>query len=113
LHGADLRGANLGGANLGDANLGDADLGGANLHGADLRGAKNYNNSHNFAIEIIRRQDIKSFTEKEWAVIGIISTHRICWEEIIKEYKKPCLSIFKKLKKYGFGEYLDELSSQR
>jgi len=113
LRGADLRGANLGGvdlryANLGGANLGGADLGGADLRGADLGGAKNYYNSHDFAQEIIRRQPTKTFTEKEWAIIGQILVHRLCWETIKKRWNKKALPIFKKLKKADFGEFEKE-----
>jgi hypothetical protein len=105
LVGADLRGADLRGANLRDADLRGAYLRGAYLVGADLRGAKNYYLSHDFAIEIIRRQDIKFFSDKEWAIIGKIATHRICWDEITTDYK-PVLSIFKKLAKLGYDEFL-------
>jgi len=114
LEGANLRdayleGANLRGANLRDANLEGANLWGANLRGANLEGAKNYYNSIDFAIEIIRRQEIKYFTPKEWQIIGQITVHRLCWEEIRKDYK-DVVSILKKLDKLGWGEYLKEFS---
>jgi len=54
--------------------------------GADLEGAKNYSHSHDFAIEIIRRQELETFTEKEWAIIGQVYVHRLCWDDIKKEY---------------------------
>ncbi len=101
------KGADLGGANLRGADLRDADLGDAFLGDADLGGAKNYFTSHDFALEIIRRQDIKHFSDKEWAIIGKISVHKICWEEITQHYKSA-LSIFKKLEKLGYGEYLNK-----
>jgi hypothetical protein len=111
LRGANLRGADLGGADLGSANLRGADLGSADLGSADLRGAKNYFMSHDFCIELIRRQPIKTFTNKEWTIIGILSTHQLCWEEIIKNYK-DAKSIFKKLAKAGFDEYLKKFDEK-
>ncbi|MHA1428614.1 MAG: pentapeptide repeat-containing protein [Candidatus Helarchaeota archaeon] len=115
LRGADLRGANLWGANLWGANLHGANLRGANLWGADLHGAnlrdanlwgaKNYYSSIGFAVEIIRRQKMKAFTDKEWSIIGQVITHRFCWGSIKKNYNKKVIPIFKKLTKAGFGEY--------
>jgi len=139
LGGADLRDANLGGANLGGANLGGANLGGANLGGAylrdanlggadlryanlggadlryadlggaDLRYAKDYYNSHDFFQELVRRQSVKTFTSSEWASIGQVIVHRFCWDTIRNKYYKPMESVFKNLKKVGFGEYLEQL----
>ena len=116
LGGAYLGGAYLGGAYLGDADLGgadlrDADLGGAYLRGADLRGAKNYSMSHDFALEIIRRQDIKLFSDKEWMIIGQIAIHRICWDRITSNYK-PAISIFEKLDKLGYPEFMKKLKGE-
>ena len=91
--GADLRGADLEGANLR----------GAYLEGADLIGAKNYSGSHDFAQEIIRRQNIDHFTDEEWSAIGKVLTHRLCWGEI-KEIK-AAQSTFEKLSKAGFDEF--------
>ena len=79
-------------------------LGGANLGGAELRGVENYYRSHDFAIELIRCQDIKFFSDEEWATIGKITTHRLCWGEITKNYKSA-LTIFEKLAKIGWDEY--------
>ena len=111
LDGANLSGAYLSGANLSGANLYGANLYGANLDGAYLSGAKNYYNSHEFAIEIIRRQNIDYFSDEEWAVIAKIFIHRLCWDRIMK-YKKSVLVIFKKLADLGFDEYLKHLESQ-
>ena len=136
LWGAYLEGANLGGAHLEDAHLEDANLGGAHLEGAHLegahlwganlggayledayledaylKGAKNYYNSIDFAIEIIRRQEIEFFTPKEWAIIGQVYVHRICWEKIRKDYK-GILPVLKKLDKLGYGEYLKTCKEQ-
>ena len=114
LRNADLRDANLRGADLGGANLRYADLGGANLRGADLRGAylrdaENYSENHDFAIELIRRQKLEVFTEKEWSIIGQISIHRLCWDTIRNRFGKSraLLKIFKVLKDAGFPEYYD------
>jgi len=112
LGGADLRGADLGGADLRGAYLGGADLGDADLGGADLRGAEHYYGSHDFAIEIIRRQKVKIFIQKEWAVIGQIVIHRFCWDTILKKYKKEGISIAKKLAKAGFDEYLKRIKER-
>jgi len=83
-------------------------LRGAYLWGVNLRGAKEYYMSHDFAKELIRRQDIKYFTEKEWAIIGQILVHRICWDKIKKDYGKKVLPIFKKLAKLGYKEFLEK-----
>lgn len=100
LVGADLRGADLVGADLRDANLW-----GAYLRGADLRGAKNYSESHNFFAEIIKRQSIDYFTEKEWSIIGKVIIKRLCWDSIKKEFGKDLLRSLKKISTLGFDEY--------
>ncbi len=87
------------------ANLGDAYLRGADLVDANLGDAKNYLNSHDFWIEIIRREKIETFTEKEWSIIGQVSIHRLCWDSIKKRYGKKIMLIFKKLSKAGFDEW--------
>jgi len=109
LRDANLRGADLRDANLRDAYLGYADLRYANLRYAYLGDAKNYYNSHDFALEIIRRQKIKTFTQREWAIIGQITIFKPCWNTILKKYKKQGLSITRKLAKIGFDEYLKKL----
>ena len=105
LRDADLRDADLGGANLGGADLRDADLRGAYLRDAYLRDAKGYVNSHDFFTEIIRRQKVEDFTTSEWAMIGVILVHRICWDSIQKRYDGKIMPVFKKLAKVGFGEW--------
>ena len=105
LGGADLRGAYLRGADLRGAYLRDADLRGADLGGADLRDAENYLNSHDFFIEVVRRQPIKTFTNNEWAMIGQITIHRLCWDSIKKRYNKKIMPVFKKLSKVRFDEW--------
>ena len=105
LRGAYLEGAYLGGAYLGGAYLGGADLRGAYLGGAYLEGAKNYLNSHDFFKEIIKRQKLETFTNPEWAIIGQIIVHTLCWESIKKRYGKKVMSIFKKLSRAGFSEW--------
>mgnify|MGYP001617152423 CR=1 FL=1 len=105
LEGAYLRGANLGGAYLGGAYLGGANLGGAYLGDANLGGAKNYVSSHDFWLEIVRRQKVGDFTDKEWMIIGQVFTHRLCWDSIKEKYGKEAMPIFQKLSKAGFGEW--------
>jgi len=112
LDGTNLGGANLDGAYLYGANLDAANLYGANLGGANLDGAKNYYMSHDFCMEIIKRQSIKTFTEKEWAILGQIMIHRICWENIGKRYGKKILPIVRKLAKCGFDEYLRKFKGE-
>ena len=102
--------ANLSGANLSRANLSGADLSGAYLYGADLSradlsGAKNYLSSHDFFQEIVKRQDSKTFTSKEWVCIGQIIVHRLCWSSIKKRFNKGAVGVFKKLAKVGFDEW--------
>ena len=89
------------------ADLRSADLRGADLGGAYLGGAKNYKNIHQIAIEIAKRQPLEYFTEKEWSFIGKIAIHFFCWDKIKEIGGKTALSIFKKLAKLGFNEYLD------
>jgi len=108
LRGADLRGADLRGADLGGADLRGADLRGADLGDADLGGAKNYSESHDIFMELVRRKQCKVFTDKEWAMIGRITIHRLCWGTIKNKFGKKMLSVFKKLAKDGFNEYLDK-----
>jgi len=100
LCGADLCGANLSGADLSGANLS-----GANLSEAYLFGVKNYVNSHDVFAEIIRRCKVENFTTAEWAIIGVINVHRICWDTIKSRYGKKAMPIFKKLTKEGFSEW--------
>ena len=105
LSGAYLRGADLSGAYLRGAYLSCANLSGAYLSGADLSGAKGYLSSHDFWGEVIKRQPIKSFTDKEWAIIGQVYIHRLCWDTIKKRYGKSIMPIFEKLSKVGFDEW--------
>jgi hypothetical protein len=106
LGGADLRGADLRGAELRGADLRGAYLGYAYLGGADLRGAKNYSESHDFFIEIVRRQEVKAFGVELWGAIGQIVIHRLCWGTIKKRFGKKMLKVFRVLGKQGFDEYL-------
>src|SRR3990167_6436819 len=84
------------------AYLEGAYLRGVNLAGAYLEGAKNYVSNHDFFAEIIRRQKLETFTEKEWAMIGRIIIHRLCWDTIKKRYGKRIMPMFKKLSKTGY-----------
>ena len=105
LGGADLRSANLWGANLESANLWGANLWGADLGSANLGSAKNYLNSHYFFQEIVKRQKIDTFTQKEWSIIGQIIIHKLCWDSIRKRFNKSAIKIFKKLSKVGFNAW--------
>ena len=78
---------------------------GADLRGANLKGAINYANSHDFFQEIVRIQDSKLFTGKEWVCVGQICIHTLCWDSIKKRFDKTAMSVFKKLSKVGFNEW--------
>ena len=110
FRGADLVGTDLRGADLRDADLRDTDLKGADFEGTDLvdadfRGAKNYVNHHHIFAEAVRRQEVATFTEKEWAMIGVIIIHSTCWDTIKKRFGKKMLSVFRKLSQVGFNEW--------
>lgn len=116
LSGADLWRANLSGANLSGADLREADLEGANLSGADLWGAnltdiKDYSESIDICVQIIKNNLIK-FSKKEQEIVGRIFMLRLCWESIIKEYPKESLRIALKLRKLGFDEYYNKLKEK-
>ncbi len=112
LRGADLRGADLRDADLRGADLGDADLRGADLRGADLRGAylggiKNYVNSHDIFVEVVKRQKVEIFLDAEWVAIAQITIHSLCWDSIRKRFSDVMPGIFKKLADAGFDEWLE------
>ncbi len=87
-------------ADLRGANLEDADLCGANL-----RDVKKYSESHEVFQEIIRQQKSETFTESEWAIIGQIIIHRLCWDTIKNKFDKKATEVFKKLSACGYGEW--------
>jgi hypothetical protein len=93
------------GAYLRGAYLRGADLRGADLQGAYLRGAKNYSGHHSFFQEVTRQQKVETFTTEEWACIGQICIHSLCWDSIKKRFDKTAMSVFKKLSKVGFDEW--------
>jgi len=105
---ANLEGSDLGFANLEGSNLGGAKLIGANLGFANLEGAKEYKNSHDFFMEILRRKEIKEITKSEWSMIGELTIHRFCWDKIRERFGKKCIPLLKKLKKWGYSEFLEE-----
>jgi len=121
LGGAHLEGANLGGAYLRHANLEGTYLGGAYLEGAylegaylrgaHLEGAKNYQDNHDFFAEVVRRQKVEIFSQAEWAAIGQIVIHRLCWETIKKRFSSVMPEIFQKCADAGFGEWLTHWNS--
>ena len=106
LRGADLRGANLSDAYLGGANLRDANIRGAYLGGANIGGVAGYYNSHDLFMEAVSRQKVSALTDREWAVIGQITIHRLCWDSIKKRFAGEVGPIFEVLAEDGFGEWL-------
>ena len=111
LGGAHLEGAHLGGAYLEGAHLEGAHLEGAYLRGAHLEGAKNYQDNHDFFAEVVRRQKVEIFSQAEWAAIGQIVIHRLCWETIKKRFSSVMPEIFQKCADAGFGEWLTHWNS--
>jgi len=105
LRGAYLTGVDLRGAYLTGVDLRGAYLTGANLTGAYLSGAENYVNSRAVLAELIRRLDSKAITAKQWAIIGMIIVHSLCWDTIKKRFGKDALPIFHVLAKQGFDEF--------
>ena len=97
-------------SDLSDSDLSDSDLRDSDLSGSDLSGSKGYLNSHEFFREIVRRQKVDAFTQKEWSMIGRIIVHTLCWDTIKKRFGKSAMGIFKKLKKSGFGEWFTKYS---
>jgi hypothetical protein len=95
----------LRGANLRYAYLRGADLGGAYLEGADLEGVKNYSESHEVFQEIIRQQKCDTFTNSDWAIVGQIIVHRLCWDTIKNYFGKKAMAVFKKLSACGYSEW--------
>jgi len=102
---SDLTGANLFGADLTDVNLLGATLYFTNLDDTKLTGIKRYSEIYEIFFELCRRQPTETFTSKEWMIIGQLSLHRPCWDEIKERYGKTALSIAKKLAKAGWDEY--------
>ena len=102
---ADLSGVDLRGADLSGVDLRGADLRGANLRGADFKDIKNYSESHTIFQEIVRRQEVKTFTDKEWSCIGQICIHQLCWDSIKNRFGKTAMSVFQKLSKVGYNEW--------
>jgi len=105
LSGSNLTGANLSGANLFQANLSFTNLSFANLDNTKLTGIEGYSDSREIFLELCRRQLIGTFNLKELAIIGQLSPHHPCWDEIKRRYGKTALSIAKKLAKAGWDEY--------
>jgi hypothetical protein len=83
-----------------------ANLSGADLSEATLYGAKNYADNHSFFQETVRQQKVETFVTDEWAAIGQIIVHTLCWDSIHKRFEKEAKSIFEKLETVKFGEFL-------
>jgi len=105
LSGVDLSGSNLTGANLSGVNLFQADLSFASLDNTKLTGIKGYSEIYEIFLELCRRQPTGTFTSKEWMIIGQLSLHHPCWDEIKRRYGKTALPIARKLAKAGWDEY--------
>ena len=86
----------------------DANLRGAYLRDAYLGDAENYSENHDFSFELVRQHKCSDFTDNEWAMIGKIAIHRLCWDSIKNKCGKPFMSILQKLADDGFGEYVDK-----
>lgn len=109
---ADLSRTELFAANLSEANLGEIDLSGANLSGANLKGIKNYSDSHCIFQELIKRQKCSTFTDFQWAIIGKICIHTLCWDTIKHKFSKnSMIKIFKILAGKSWDEYLIKYES--
>jgi hypothetical protein len=80
-------------------------LWGADLEGADLEGVKNYSESHEVFQEIIRQQKCDTFTNSDWAIVGQIIVHRLCWDTIKNKFGKKAMTVFKKLSACGYREW--------
>jgi len=102
---SDLTGANLFGADLTGVNLSGATLYFTNLDATKLTGIKRYSEIYEIFLELCRRQPIKTFTLKEWSIIGQLLLHRPCWDKIKRRHGKTALSIAKKLAEAGWDEY--------
>jgi len=102
---SNLIGANLFGADLTGVNLLGATLYFTNLDDTKLTGIKGYSEIYEIFLELCRRQPTKTFTSKEWMIIGQLSLHRPCWDQIKRRYGKTALSIARKLAKAGWDEY--------
>ena len=95
----------------------EPDLRGSNLRDVDLEGAKllgaeGYVHIHTFFQEVVRQQNIDTFTPKEWSIIGQIIVHKLCWESIRKRFNKSAMKIFKKLSKVGFNEWEEKYDTK-
>jgi uncharacterized protein YjbI with pentapeptide repeats len=107
LWGTDFIGADLTCADFIGADLMGANFRGTNFRGADLKGVKNYRDIHQIFSEIIRRQNVESFTNKEWAAIAQITLHELCWDSIKKRFSNVIPHIFEILADKGFDEWLN------
>jgi len=77
----------------------------ANLDNTKLIEIKRYSDSYEIFFELCRRQSTGTFNLKELAIIGELSLHYPCWDEIKERYGETALSIAKKLAKAGWDEY--------
>ena len=80
--------------------------------GADLTDIKNYSESHDVFIQLIKNKSVK-FSKKQKEIASMIFAFRLCWKSIKKEYGKDMTKIFKILADLGWGEYLDKWEEQQ
>ncbi|MEE9117022.1 MAG: pentapeptide repeat-containing protein, partial [Calditrichia bacterium] len=91
------------------ADLSRANLSRANLSEANLSRAKNYSENNSFGIELCKRNH-ENFTQKEKCFIFEFIATTPCWSKIKTDFGKTALSVFKKLKDAGWGEYYDKFN---
>ena len=104
---ADLSGTKLSRSNLSEAYLIRSNLSGANLSEANLAEIHGYRDSHALFAEAVCRQNPSSFSELEWAAIGQIITHSLCWDTIKQCWPSRMGHTFDVLAEAGFVEWRD------
>jgi hypothetical protein len=103
----DLSYINLTCADLSYTDFIGANFRGTNFRGANFRGVKNYRDIHQIFSEIIRRQNVESFTDYEWSAIAQITIHELCWSSIKKRFSEVIPHVFEILADKGFDEWLN------
>ena len=75
-----------------------------NIEGANLEGIKKYSENHDIFKELIKRENINTFSDSEWSYIGRINVHSLCEYSIKKRFNEKIFKVFEVLKS-GFDEY--------
>lgn len=117
LQGADVSYADFNCADLSNADLRNADFSyadfhwtnpkGANLDGAKLNGITSYSESHAIFAEIVKRQNVDTFSAHEWKIIRTINAHNLRLAGINRRFGIDALPILEKLESVGYGEYAE------